>query len=288
MLVYNLVQRDGFGNITVVLDGELFVADSEHPAWDEIVAGAVAGDENVVDLFDLSRKIGNVFADLTGRVVVRNSRVFFDNEELHDVFADQIVDFVENGVDDWEPLVKFLEKVYTECEGHTRDNLTRWLNSVGSFTINDEGDIVGYKGVTNDLGSIHHGPAVVDGVAVNGSVPNKPGSVIEMQRSKVEANPAVACSVGLHVGTWEYASSFGETVLQVTVHPRDVVSVPTDCGGQKMRVARYKVEKIINQKHNTPLIPTEDFTSQDQLDQAYAEGYDDGYRDGYSDGENDY
>lgn len=285
MLQYNLVQRDGTSNISVVIDGTLFVADEQHPLFDEIVEGALANDPAIAELFDASRRVARVFADLTGRVSVKNSRVFFDNEEIDDVYSDQIVAFVDEGVDDWQPLVKFLEKVYTECEGHTRDNLTRWLKSVGSFTINDDGDIVGYKGVTAALGSIHHGPAVVDGKAVNGSVPNLPGSVIEMQRAKVEANPAVACSVGLHVGTWEYASSFGTTVLQVTVHPRDVVSVPTDCNGQKMRVARYKVEKVINGKHNVPVIPVEDFGTQEQADR-YAEGYEDGYEEGYGDGIN--
>jgi len=273
-------------NIAVVVDGELFNADDQHPLFDSIVDAARAGDESVVDLFDASRRVAQVFADLTGRVSVKNSRVFFDGEAIDDVFEQQIVDFVEAGTDDWQPLVKFLEKVYGETDGHTRANLTRWLKSVGSFTINDDGDIVGYKGVTRDLGSIHHGPAVVDGVSVNGSVPNQPGSVIEMQRAKVEANPAVACSVGLHVGTWEYASSFGETVLQVTVHPRDVVSVPTDCNGQKMRVARYKVEKIINGKHDDLVIPVEDFGTQEQADR-YRSGYDDGYDDGFDDGSND-
>lgn len=282
---FNLVQRDGMSNITVVVDGDLYVADEQHPLFAEIVKGALADDESVVDLFDASKRVAKVFADLTGRVRVANSRVYFDGEELDDVFADQIVNFVDAGVEDWKPLVKFLVKVYGETEGHTRENLTRWLKSVGSFTINEDGDIVGYKGVTSALGSIHHGPAVVNGKAVNGSVPNQPGSVVEMQRAKVEANPAVACSVGLHVGTWEYASGFGETVLQVTVHPRDVVSVPTDCNGQKMRVARYKVDKVINGKHNVPVIPVEDYATKEE---AYAEGFEDGYEEGYEDGTNHY
>lgn len=273
---YNLVVREDGGNITVVVDGEMFVADDAHPLWNEIVEAAQAGDENVVDLFDASRKAASLFENLSERVTVANSRIYVDGDEIDDVYADQIVRFMNEGVEDFKPLVKFLEKVYTNIEAHTRENLSRWLNATGGFTIDEDGDIIGYKGLTRDGGSIHQGPAVVDGKAVNGSVPNAPGSVIEMARSKVEHNPAVGCASGLHVGTWEYASSFARGVIaKVKVNPRDVVSVPTDCAGQKMRVSRYKIVEYVNEAHETAVVPNDFVPTEDFLD-----GYDEGYHDG--------
>lgn len=273
---YNLVVREDGGNITVVVDGEMFVADDAHPLWNEIVEAAQAGDENVVDLFDASRKAASLFENLSERVTVANSRIYVDGDEIDDVYADQIVRFMNEGVEDFKPLVKFLEKVYTNIEAHTRENLSRWLNATGGFTIDEDGDIIGYKGLTRDGGSIHQGPAVVDGKAVNGSVPNAPGSVIEMARSKVEHNPAVGCASGLHVGTWEYASGFGHGVVaKVKVNPRDVVSVPTDCAGQKMRVSRYKIVEYVNEAHETAVVPNDFVPTEDFLD-----GYDEGYHDG--------
>ncbi|MDQ2739570.1 MAG: hypothetical protein M3Y35_13360, partial [Actinomycetota bacterium] len=46
---------------------------------------------------------------------------------------------------------------------------------------------------------------------------------------------------GLHVGTFEYAKNFGHKLLICSVNPRDVVSVPRDCGFQKLRTCRYTV-----------------------------------------------
>ena len=282
---YNLVEREGGSNITVVVDGDMKVADDTHPLWDEIKAKAVALDESVVHLFDASTRVAERFDRLSERVTVAHSRIYVDGDEIEDVFADQIVRFMDEDRDDWMPLVKFLEKVYTNTEQHTRENLSRWLNATGGFTITEDGNIVGYKGLTAEFGSIHRGPAIVDGVAVNGSVPNQPGSIIEMKRSEVEHNPRVGCSVGLHVGTWEYASSFGRgVVVEVEVNPRDVVSVPTDCNGQKMRVSRYTVVRAVDEAHNEAVIPSgltvaEDFETPEEAE-AYGEGYEDGYNDG--------
>ena len=48
----------------------------------------------------------------------------------------------------------------------------------------------------------------------------------------------------MHVGTFDYASSWagnsGKVVL-VKFDPSDIVSVPTDCEHQKMRVSGYTV-----------------------------------------------
>lgn len=286
---YNLVEREDGSNITVVVDGEMLVADDAHPLWNDIVEAAKADDVNVVGLFDASRKAASLFENLSERVTVANSRIYVDGDEIDDVYADQIVRFMDEGVDDFKPLVKFLEKVYTNIEAHTRENLSRWLNATNGFTIDEDGDIIGYKGLTAAGGSVHLGPAVVDGKAVDGSVPNAPGSVVEMARSKVEHNPNVPCASGLHVGTWEYASSFGQGVTaKVKVNPRDVVSVPTDCNGQKMRVSRYKVVEYVNEAHKTVVVPNDFVPTEDFLD-----GYDEGYFDGevgndyrYDDGSN--
>ena len=93
----------------------------------------------------------------------------------------------------------------------------------------------------NNLKSIHKGRGVVDGVEMNGALPNKPGSVLEVSRSYVDSDRTVGCSTGLHAGTMNYASSWGPTVVAVAINPRDVISVPLDSNFQKLRVARYEV-----------------------------------------------
>jgi len=114
--------------------------------------------------------------------------------------------------------------------------------------LRHHGDFVAYKGVRQNgdredlFRSISHGSAIVNGERHTGTIPTSPGVVVEMPRSEVNHNPSVGCSTGLHAGSWAYAYNFGSrTTLRVKINPRDVVSVPTDCGEAKMRVCRYRV-----------------------------------------------
>ena len=75
----------------------------------------------------------------------------------------------------------------------------------------------------------------------SGKFDNTPGRVHEMKRNDVDDDARVACSNGFHVGSLEYATGFGPKCVIVEVDPADVVSVPFDCDGQKMRVSKYRV-----------------------------------------------
>lgn len=240
------------------------LADSNHPYWSEIVRGLAAGDTSVVTLFDVKKGIGAKLRSLSDRVDYDGENVYFDGDVVNDALAEQVVRFLEQGVSDWEPLVKFWEKVEMNPSEHSKENLYRWLRT-HNFSITVDGDIVAYKGVKVGAGgqfqSIHAGPAWVNGEHVNGYVPNEIGAVVTMPRADVTANPAVGCHVGLHVGTHSYAKSFGHGVtLEVHVHPRDVVSVPTDCADAKMRVCKYTVAGKVEGAYDVAVvIPEEDY-----------------------------
>src|SRR5690606_336215 len=108
---------------------------------------------------------------------------------------------------DVAPLVKFWENLANNPSKDSRENLFLWLES-HNFTIDQDGMIVGYKGVTDDLRSISSGPGIVNGVETNGNLDNTPGNVLEVDRKYVDPDPDRHCSRGLHVGTWSYASDF--------------------------------------------------------------------------------
>lgn len=282
---YNVVEQNGESTVTVFGDRGPQSADSNHPNFEAIVAGARTQDPVVFSLFNVAEALVGKLETLSERVSFDHNRLYVDNDEIEDAYADMIIGYFQEDDEAWRPLVKFIEKLYTNTEKHTRENLSRWLQADETLTIDEDGDIVGYKGLTSKGGSIHRGPAFVNGESVNGSVENKPGSVITMARSSVDHNPSVGCSVGLHVGTWDYASSFSQGVIaQVKVNPRDVVSVPTDCNGQKMRVSRYKVVKYVDERFNqrtipSGFVPAEDFKDLDEYSAEYEEGYDEGVTD---------
>jgi hypothetical protein len=271
-LQYSIVGtvEDG-SNITVFTgEGAPLVAHSSHPNWDKIVAGVVAGDASVVDLFDVSQTVASKFDKLSERVSVANGRLYFDGEEQDNSLANQVVRFITEDVEDYKPLVKFLENVQNNPTEHSRTQLYDWL-SKHDFTITDEGLIVGYKGVSSNdkvtFESIHSGRAMVNGEVQNGFIKQKVGDVVEMPRGEVQHDPSVGCHTGLHVGTYEFASGFNHgALLEVHVNPRDVVSVPTDSNWAKVRVCRYTVVGTLDAPYQTAVVWSDDYDDYDYND----------------------
>src|SRR5947209_4617483 len=227
---YMIYEEDGEAFVTAFVpnaERPLTASTASHPNFAEIVTGLKSGDESVVDLFDVSQAVAKRFEYVSERVAVANGRVYFDGDEVDNSLTRQIVRFLEEDESDFEALVNFMENVAANPNEHSREQLYEWL-SRRDFTITPDGNLVGYKGVSPDLKSIHSGPGIVNGEAVNGRLDNSVGNTIEIARSKVQHDPATGCSSGLHVGTHAYAKSFGSVTLQVEVNPRDVVSVPTD------------------------------------------------------------
>lgn len=275
---YNLVQmRDGGeANLTVVHDGEMYVATDSHPNFARIVAGLAVGDESVIELFDVQKTAQKRFDRLSERVTIANGKVYLDGEEVDNALTQQVVNFVHGGVEDFKPLIAFFEKVETNPNGHSREQLYTWLRD-RNITLTENGNFIAYKGVRVTDGeyfSISTGKAISDGVEYDGAIPNPLGAVVEMPRSEVQHNPAVGCHTGLHAGTWNYARDFARgAVLTVEINPRDVVSVPTDCDAQKLRVCRYVVKDVTETELDTPV-----YTKYDDYD---VDGYEDEEYDDY-------
>jgi hypothetical protein len=235
--------------LTVLLDDGLLVVDSDNPNYEKILLGA-SGDatsEELKDLADLSQTVAKKFDAIGRRVSVSNGVVYFDGDPVHNALTNHIVRALDQGAD-FQPLVKFYEKLAANPNSHSREQLYEWLDR-RDFAILPDGNFVAYKGCARGSDgvavSVHRGKAVVNGEAVNGAVPNPIGAVVEFPRTEVEWDPSAGCARGLHVGDYEYASSWARGVLLVvSVDPGDVVSVPTDSNWAKVRVCRYTVTDV--------------------------------------------
>ena len=254
MIDYNLVETRKTRVLTVFYeDGGIEVVPGDHPHFEDIISeihSPFTDESKIRNLADLSIRVAERFRSLSERVSVANGRVYFDGDETSSTITRQIVRFLDLDVDDWKPLVAFMEKIASNPNDHSREQLFDWLDA-RDFTIRPDGDLVGYKGVTKQadgtLVSGFSGKATVDGTVVTGQIPNAVGSEITMPRTSVAHDPSAACSTGLHVGNYEYARAFAHgALLKVAVNPRDVVSVPTDGGGDKVRVCRYRVLEVID------------------------------------------
>jgi hypothetical protein len=83
-------------------------------------------------------------------------------------------------------------------------------------------------------------PTFVD--AHSRTIKQKIGDTITMPRQDCDNDRNALCSRGLHVGSWDYSSTFsGDTLLLVKVNPKDTVSIPADHSGQKLRSCAYTI-----------------------------------------------
>lgn len=260
---YHLVRDNGGTGVDTVTAFDptsstpIYQADSRHPHWPAILEGLFNNDSSVFTLFDVKAGLKTRIQSLSDRVSWDGENILFDGDAVSGPLADHLKRCLEAGTQDYEPIVRFWEKVASNPDENSRNQLFTWLKS-HQFTITEAGDILGYKGVQGydpeTFKSQHSGEAYVDGVYHNDFIPNKPGSVVTMPRSQVANNPDVACHYGLHVGDWSYASDFARgAVLEVHVNPRDVVSIPRDSSARKMRCCRYEVVRVREQASREPI-----------------------------------
>jgi hypothetical protein len=157
--------------------------------------------------------------------------VHVDGDALPDSLSARVLDFFNNNLP-FEPLLKFWAKLKNNPSFNSRQMLFKFLEHNG-HPITTEGNFIAYRAVRNDFLDKH-----------TGKINNSVGSVVEIDRSKVDDNPNNTCSHGLHVATLCYAQGFAtgdDRLLDVEVDPSDVVAVPTDYNGTKMRVCKFKV-----------------------------------------------
>jgi hypothetical protein len=128
-----------------------------------------------------------------------------------------------------DSLVNFWRNLNTNPSEASRNQLFAFLEQNG-HPLTEDGHFVAYRGVRADFKDKH-----------TGTFDNSVGAVCEMPREDVDDNPNQTCSRGLHVAAYGYASGFSSTLVEVKVNPRDVVAVPNDYNGQKMRVCRFEV-----------------------------------------------
>lgn len=110
--------------------------------------------------------------------------------------------------------------------------------------VTEDGHFVGYKAVTENYLDIR-----------TKTIDNSIGSIVEMDRSKVDDDPQHTCSFGYHVAAFDYAAnSYGckgrDRLVLVKVDPSKVVAVPYDYNNTKIRVCKYEVIGELEKYHD--------------------------------------
>jgi hypothetical protein len=266
---------------TLLYEGKPYTLQSSHPNFAPFKKALVEGDfETAINYLDIKKQIKE-FAD--GELKVENGSVYYYGTQLHGKVVDKLLELLESGLKLGSPFVKFVKNLLDNPSNNSVEELYDFL-SYKSLPIDDDGYVIGYKGVCSDgwskSGNTH--TIVLQGeVNERGQIKNEVGDTIEVQRRSVDDNRQNQCSHGLHIGSFDYANSWASDgkLLLVRFNPRDAVSVPQDAECQKLRVCKYEVLEEIERDESEIKEPyygvyTNGF-GQDNKDNDYDEDYDD-------------
>lgn len=286
-------------SLTILKDGKVHSCDSSHPKWKDIL-DAIRSDDDVkaIGLIDIREAVVNYSE---GNIRIEGNQAFYKNFQLHGVVVDRLLGFLQDDLP-VTPLIKFIENLMSNPSNRAVNELYTFLEHK-NLPITANGCFNAYKGLRNDYYSITSGKLNLVQGTVNdeGRILNTVGETIECPRYEVDDNKENHCSVGIHAGSLEYATSFagGGKVVIVEINPADVVSIPSDCECQKLRTCKYKVigeyEMPLNDTYNSDTEPETDpewengeVESQDEIDADDERDYDVDYSEGWEAGTADF
>lgn len=196
--------------------------------------------ESLINLLDVKKNIIEYFDTHLGEQVrIENGILYYGDNIIKNDLVAEIQELEESGVST-SALKNFLSKLLKNPSYDSINELFLFLKH-NRLPIKENGNFLAYKKITEDYLDIY-----------TRTIVNKPGVLIPRKdRSEVDSDRSVTCSVGYHVCGYDYLNHYGidvgNRVLQVEVNPEDVVSVPVDYNNAKMRVTYYKViEEIEN------------------------------------------
>lgn len=199
--------------------------------------------DKVGEYLDIKKAVED-FVD--GEVEIKDEVVYHHGNRVHGVVVDKLLDMLRAGLKDSSPFVNYIKRLMRNPSSNSVEELYTFLG-YKALPITPEGKVLGYKGVQHDFWST---TGNADTIVLQGKtnkshqILNKVGETIEVQRRCVDDNKDRHCSHGLHIGSYDYAENWAGSdgkLLLVEFDPEDAVSVPTDCGFQKLRVSKYKV-----------------------------------------------
>ena len=239
---------------TVVIGGQPHQFDHTHANYNELCECVMSGEaEKFVELVNT----GAFIEDWSeGNFEMRDGFLYYGDEQVASQPTERIVGLIKGG-HDHKPMLAYLDNLYQNVSNRAVYESYNWCSHKG-LPITEDGMMIGYKGV-----AMYQGPDIVDKNGRNltegdmvdkytgESFRNNVGDICEMNRRQVSDDCGQGCAAGLHVGTFDYANSWagnGGVVVLVKFNPADIVSVPTDCEHQKMRVSKYEVVSVAREQ----------------------------------------
>lgn len=231
--------------ITVILQGTAYTISDEHPKYQKVIEALDTEgitEEELIKIISTKESI-NIYGE--GRFKVVDNHLEDDKGHiLHGSLVERILKLQAEG-QPVKHLCKFLDNLYQNPARHAIDELYLFLEK-NDLPITDDGCFLAYKGVEDNYLDKH-----------SHTYKNTVGAVLEMPRQDVDDNRENTCSVGFHVGRFDYANDYAGVsgrMMICKVNPKDVVSVPPDYDCSKLRTCRYEVVGEVTDEVNRDVL----------------------------------
>ena len=227
----------GENAVTLFVDGKPVTVRNDDANYYEVRKCLLEGRYDEIETYlDLEKQVED-YTD--GDISIKDGEVFYGQEKLNGVVVDKLLELMKSGLTDKDSFINFLKNLLKNPSKNSVDQLYTFL-SKRNMPIDEEGLVIGYKGV----GDSYHD-------RYTGKFDNSVGQSHEMPRRSVDDCKDNHCSYGFHIGSYEYADSWGGSdgkLMIVKFNPEDAVSVPDDCDFQKLRVCKYSVVGEITER----------------------------------------
>src|ERR1019366_1999311 len=174
-----------------------------------------------------------------GRVEVHNGGVYFDGKLIHNAITENILWGISEGFN-VKPYMRFMEKLQENPSKRAVNELFGFIQRY-KLVIDEDGDMLAYKKIQENWFDLH-----------TGTIGNFVGTVVKIPRNMVDDDFGLLCSEGLHCCAFDYlqaySSAHNNRVILIKIHPKDVVSIPTD-DAAKMRICEYLILREIPYNH---------------------------------------
>ena len=264
MLSYNINQT----TVTVVINSDILTMNTDDTRY-SVLLGLLGNDGNEQEIYSLFEETSIVAEADRDEDFVRDveGNLTYNGVSITGQLHSTLVALLDNGFNDLERYKLFINNLRENPSASSVRELYDFM-AYDQLPISSDGCLIAYKGVMDNYFSSHgNKDTIVNEGVVNErfQIRNQVGDVISVDRNQVDDTRQHHCSFGLHVGSLDYAKSFGCRVIAVKVNPKDVVSVPEDCACQKMRVSKYDCLEEIENKIET-ICPSDDQPLKDQRD----------------------
>jgi len=211
--------------------GKEYVANGDNLNFPHIKAALLEQNyDRAIRLMDPQSVLEEIIEDTD--LSIKDKVLYYKEDRVNDEIERRLIATLQDGHNNVVPILNLLENLYQNPSKRSREMVYSFIQHRG-MPILEDGTFVGYKGVSEDYKDKH-----------SGNWDNIVGTTNKMPRRECDDDPNNHCAAGFHVGSKDYADSWGGRtghLMAVNWNPKNAVAVPNDHNCEKLRVCEYTV-----------------------------------------------